>query len=482
MWHADWYSEGMREKAIAEYHELLTNDETLTTELFLRLKRGMSANRLLYGSRELGIALRPHFLTRQQYELLRDQSQILAGAFNKLSAAMIAEPVLMNRVGVSDRERFLALIHPGYSMPAINTRLDAFVQGDQIKFVEYNAENPSSLTDQAGLNQVLFEVRAMQLLAERYRLQQFSPVSKLADSLLATFKEWGGIGKPNIAILDWADLPTHHEFILLRNYLVSRGIPTIICTPDEIEYSQGRLRRGDFRIDLVYKRIIIHEFLERYDDTHPLIRAYANRAVCLINPLRCKLLHKKACFELLTDDAKQHWFTNKEQKVIQSCVPWTRRVFDRKTTYRRQEVQLLEHLRRHQTEFILKPNDDYGGRGIFFGNQLSQGDWEQALQHALGGDYIAQERLELRTEEFPVFNESGWALQPMFVDTNPFLFRGQVHGAMVRLSDSPIVNVTSGGGETGFFVLEESQKFDVKNCNYPNGGITCSRLNESLKN
>ena len=27
--------------------------------------------------------------------------------------------------------------------------------------------------------------------------------------------------------------------------------------------------------------------------------------------------------------------------------------------------------------------------------------------------------------------------------------------AMVRLSHSPIVNVTSGGGETGFFVIEE---------------------------
>jgi hypothetical protein len=25
---------------------------------------------------------------------------------------------------------------------------------------------------------------------------------------------------------------------------------------------------------------------------------------------------------------------------------------------------------------------------------------------------------------------------------------------MVRLSDSPVVNVTSGGGETGFFVIE----------------------------
>ena len=46
--------------------------------------------------------------------------------------------------------------------------------------------------------------------------------------------------------------------------------------------------------------------------------------------------------------------------------------------------------------------------------------------------------------------------EPMFVDTNPFLFRGKVCGAMVRLSNSPIVNVTSGGGETGFFVIKDA--------------------------
>ena len=65
-----------------------------------------------------------------------------------------------------------------------------------------------------------------------------------------------------------------------------------------------------------------------------------------------------------------------------------------------------------------------------------------------------QEKIALIKEIFPIFGESQWGLQPMYVDTNPFLFAGQVEGALVRLSDSPVVNVTSGGGETGFFVVE----------------------------
>jgi hypothetical protein len=444
----------MREQAILEYHEMLAADETLTAELFARLRSGMSAMHLLYGERPLGVALRPHLLTRQQYDALAYASETLAAAFDKISDALISNPALMENVGMRGLVRDLALVDPGYKCPAVTARLDAFFIGSEIKFVEYNAENPSSLPDQAGLNQLLFETRAMQNLAEHYRIRQFDPVSALLESLLETYHEWGGQGAPNVAILDWKDLPTAHEFILLRNYFASRGVPTVVCEPDELEYEGGTLRRADFCIDLVYKRIIINEILARYDETHPLIRAYVNHDVCLVNSFRCKALHKKAAFEFLTDEECANWFTSAEREVIRRCVPWTRRVCARKTLHKGKEVDLLEYVRRNREAFMLKPNDDYGGRGISFGNRVEQAEWEKMLGLALKEDYIVQEMLDLRTEEFPIFSEHDWGLQQMFVDTNPFIFRGQMHGAMVRLSDSPLVNVTSGGGETGFFVIE----------------------------
>ena len=75
-----------------------------------------------------------------------------------------------------------------------------------------------------------------------------------------------------------------------------------------------------------------------------------------------------------------------------------------------------------------------------------------ALKDTLIDDYVVQEAVDLSPGHFPIFNQTEWNLQPMFVDTNPFLFVGKVCGAMVRLSDSPVVNVTSGGGETGFLL------------------------------
>ena len=447
--------QGLRETAIAEYHELLAADQTLTAATFEKLRSAMRKNRLLYGDRPIGIALRPHLLDQKQFRALTLAAEFVASALEKIAAAVVQNPDLMDELGMTEVERKMALVDPGFSTVGVTTRLDAFVHGNEIKFVESNGENPSSLSDQEELNRVLLDLPGMASFARNYCLCQFSPVEKLLRTLLSIYREWGGSGVPNVAILDWKDLPTQSEFVLLQEYFTEHGVATIICSPDDLEYQNGQLRCGAFPIDLVYKRVIIHEFLARYDDSHPLIRAYVNHDVCLVNPFRCKIIHKKAVFEVLTDEHRQDWFTSSEKEAIGRTVPWTRRVSDRKTTRKGRKISLLEFIRRNRSRLVLKPNDDYGGHGLHFGAQLDEREWESAIESALSGDYIVQDALDLHPEVFPVFSETDWKLQPMFVDTNPFLFRGKVCGAMVRLSATPIVNVTSGGGETGFFVLQE---------------------------
>lgn len=447
-------AKSLRESAIGEFHDSLATDKTLSAAVFKKLRDTMRSNHLLYGDRPIGVALRPHFLDTSQFAALTKAAEAISSALEKVAAAALRSPDLMTDLGLSDLERKLALVDPGFANATINARIDGFVHDEQIRFVEYNAENPSSLSDQEGLNRLLAQMPATAILAKRYRLREFSVVEKLRETLLDAYREWGGGAAPNIAILDWKNLPTEHEFILLRDAFAEHGTRTIICSPDELEYDDRKLKCGDFRIDLVYKRILVHEFLARYDDSHPLIRAYLNRDVCLVNPFCCKILHKKASFEILTDERNQNWFDESERKAIRHSVPWTRRVSDRKTSCDGREIDLLRFIAQNRASLVLKPNDDYGGRGVFIGPRLSEGEWDSAMATALSGDYVVQDALDLRPEEFPIFSDTDWSLQPMFVDTNPFLFRGKVCGAMVRLSSSPVVNVTAGGGETGFFVIE----------------------------
>ena len=41
----------------------------------------------------------------------------------------------------------------------------------------------------------------------------------------------------------------------------------------------------------------------RFDLTHPLVRAYREHSVCVVNSFRSELAHKKAMFGFLTDDS-----------------------------------------------------------------------------------------------------------------------------------------------------------------------------------
>ena len=139
---------GFRERAIAEYHELLAAGETLAPTTFGKLHSGMRKKRLLYGDRPIGIALRPHLLDHKRFRALTLSAEHVMSALEKIAAAVVQDPNLMDELGLTEPERRMTLVDPRFSTAGITTRLDAFAHGDEIKFVESNAENPSSLPDQ----------------------------------------------------------------------------------------------------------------------------------------------------------------------------------------------------------------------------------------------------------------------------------------------------------------------------------------------
>src|SRR6185436_9879113 len=103
---------------------------------------------------------------------------------------------------------------------------------------------------------------------------------------------------------------------------------------------------------------------------------------------------------------------------------------------------------------VLKPNDDYGGHGVFIGWEISPEEWERAISLAQERPYVVQERVPLAKTPMPAFSDHVY-LAELFVDFNPFLFRNETEGALIRLSSSALLNVTSGGGQTALLVLED---------------------------
>ncbi len=433
----------------------ILDDSSIGPELFERLLAAQQELGLLHGDRPTCPFLRPHILARTQYAAIKAAAEIIAGAFEKLVTRSLEHAPLLNELGLTPAEEKMARIDPGYSTLCVTSRLDAYLTDSGFYFLEYNAENPAGISDQMQLEKILMQLPQMRDFLDRHEYWTPKPHQRLLDSLLATYREWGGQeASPQIAIVDWEGVSTASEFEVLKQYFESEGYQTAIVDPHKLEHDGERLKTGKFRIDIVYKRVIIHEFLEKFDDTHPLSRAYRDRSVCMANSFRAKVAHKKAGFAILSDPQYADLFTDLELNTLRQHIPWTRIVREGATSFDHVESELGGILRTEQERLVLKPNDDYGGHGVVMGWECNPDDWEQTIAQAFARDYVVQERVPVKKVAIPRFADQIVQRDEMFVDFNPFLFQNRMEGGLVRLSASSLCNVSSGGGQTALLVME----------------------------
>jgi uncharacterized circularly permuted ATP-grasp superfamily protein len=434
---------------INTYHDLLTDQLAADSQAMLDAQQ--PRRRLAFGPRPLCTALRPRFLTPQQYRFLQTRVAVLMTAFNRCHDAAMADRDFRAQYRLRDAEESLLAIDPCYPCPMPTSRLDAFfVSEDELKFTEYNAECPAGAAYGDGLADLFYALPVMREFLKRYRVVPLPCAPGVYHTLLDSFRRWSGTSEaPRIAILDWKEVPTYNEFVLFQQYFRANGLDCVIADPREVEYRDGRLIHGAFHVTLIYKRVLISELIERGGMNHPVIRALRDGAVCMVNPFRCKVLYKKASLAVLSDERNRSLFTPEQQAAIDAHVPWTRVVEDRYTEIDGQKIELVPYVHGHRERFVLKPNDDYGGKGIVLGWTVDDATWEQAVRAALAEPYVVQERVRLPQEPFPSFVDGSVRVTERLLDTAPFVSYGAfADGCLTRIATDPLLNVTAGGGST----------------------------------
>ena len=440
---------------IKELDRLIVADTALNPALFDTLRAAQHELGLLQGNRATCPFLRPHIISRPQYETIKRAAETLSGAAEKIALAALKDDALLELLNVTEAEKEVARIEPRYSRLCVSSRLDSYFSAKGFQFLEYNAETPAGVGDQMQLEKILFRLPVLKNFLEANPHWLPQPHLALLTSLLKAYREWGGEeDKPRIAIVDWHGVPTRSEFRVLQDYFVGEGYPTLIADPHDLEYNGDYLSVDGSRIDIVYKRVVIHEFLGEFGLDHPLVQAYRHGRVCMANSFRTKLAHKKSSFAVLSDPAYEYLFDTVELEMIQKHIPWTRFVRPSRTVFEGSETDLETLILNERQRFVLKPTDDYGGHGVFLGWETDKQQWQDALNIALHKPYVVQERVVLEKTGMPAYSDRVY-LDELFVDFNPFLFQNEVEGALIRLSPSSLLNITSGGGQTALLVLED---------------------------
>ena len=447
------------DEAIARYHRILESDPDRTRAWATDLQAQMEAEHLSFGGRLICPFLRPHFITRRQYDSLVKTGETLISAVDRMQQMVLQDPALLSQLELLPAEKMLAAIDPGYKTLEVTCRLDSHLTNGTLRLVQYNADSPTGVAWADSLSELFYNAQPVKDFRKKHSLSKVGGKRHLLSALLATYRQFGGRGKPRIAILEFRPsfATTTSEFEIFRDFFRKEGCEAEIVSPDQLEFKNGVLRRGNYEINLVYRRVSVQEFLQRFDLSHALVQAYRARAVCMVNSFRSELAHKKAMFALLTDEALTAKFPAAERKAIREHVPWTRVVATTKTTYHGKKIDLQEFILKRRERLVLKPNDDYTGQGSFFGWEMNEASWERAFRQALHSPYVVQEKVEPARSVFPARSDGGIELREMRVDVYPQAYLGRILSCSSWLSWGTTAGFSTSAGLAPTFILEGSK-------------------------
>ncbi len=445
------------DEAIARYHKLIESEPFNSLDWARELQGKMFAASLNEGTRPICPFLRPHFVSRRQYASLVKASEALCSAIDRVKQMILASPHLLARMGLLPAEKMLASVDPGYPYLAVTSLLDSHLNNGSVHFVGYDADSTSGVAYGSALADLFYDCPPVKRFRRQYKLTKVESSKHLVTSLLSAYKMFGGKRKPRIGVMEFRQAfqsTQVSDYFLVRELLRGHGLEAEVVSPDQLEYKGGVLRQGDFVIDLVFRRVKVHEFLLRFDLSHPLVRAYRDHAVCMVNSFRSELAHKRAIFALLTDETLTAGFPAAEKAAIHECIPWTRVVAQGQTKHGSKNVDLLDFILKNREKLVLRPNDDSREEHTVQGWATDEIGWERALKRATRTVHVVQERIEPVKAVFPLYRYGSLEMRELQVDVHPHAYLGKVQGCSSWVSEVTAGGFSSVAGLAPTYILE----------------------------
>lgn len=447
-------------EAVHRYHRILEAVPSETSEWMAELREQLQARRLVVNSRPVSPVIRPHFLSRRQYANLMKATEILTAAIARVRDMALSQPALMARMDLLPAEKMLAAVDPGYSTP-VAALLDTGLANNDVRVWGGVGDLASGVLHGEALADVILGSGPMKALKKKYRYKfaRTGGSKPLIQAVLKAWKEFGGKTQPRIAVLQLRlpfDTVECNEALLLAELLRQAGYPVQVANPEDLDYRDGVLSTANGPIDLVWRNIRAHEFLMHFDLRHALVRAYRDRAVCVVNSFRAELTRKRALLALLTDEQVTAKFPAAERHAIKASVPWTRLVAQTKTLHNGSLVDLPEFILKHRDHLVLRPNDGSldAEAPAYDGASTSDRDWARALRTALGHGYVVQQRSDRESLSFPVDSYGDLVYRDFVVGLSAHSFMGKAQGCTTRVTAAGGFSTMAGFAPT--FVLESN--------------------------
>jgi len=400
---------------------------------------------LRYAGKALLVGFYPFIISEEEVRYIAGVVESLIEIMEKITRLFLSEPQIRRQFNFSPEQLELIEIEPGYQQAIPCARFDSFYDGDDLRFSELNTDGSSGMDSADRISSIYFSSPPIQEFFQTTPIRFFHTCQGVLETLLACYREFSGkdyADRPRIAIVDWKEVRTSAEFLGLSEFCCEQGYETVIADPRELEYDGKTLSYRGLKIDVVYRRVVSHEYIERLDEVKPMTRAFRDHNVCVVGSFRSDVGFSKRVFAIIHNPELSVFFTEEERRLAKQHVPWTHLFGDVTAEYEDQKVSIPELARRSKDNFVLKPSSLYEGRGVKIGAVMQKEEWEEAIAAALKDDYVLQERIHLPSMPIAVWTD-GMEMEQRLLHLGEFVFGGRFRGLYCRAANSLVIDRSS---------------------------------------
>jgi uncharacterized circularly permuted ATP-grasp superfamily protein len=400
---------------------------------------------VVFNGATIPFVLMPHFISPGQLRRVKHSVEHLCRVLDRFCDAYPHDAQLRDELGVSPEEDSLIRIEPGYPRPMRICRLDAFLHGYDVKFLEFNADSPAGI----GYTDILHEGLTTSIDLPKVRQEFDTAYTPMLPELMGTLTHAYTLSKhpdfpetPRIALIDVDDAPAVPEFRIICEAARRHGLDATHATLNDLSYDGSTLHVHNEPVHVVYRRALLEDL-----DQADLVAAARDGRVTIVNPFRARVANNKKLLALFQDPRFAHLIEGDEKEVVEKTVPWTRILRPGRVTYGTWTIDLLPFIADNREKLVLKPASSYGGRHVWLGMETDQARWEEIIAtHADSADFIVQEYVPVPEEMFPTIEDGHVQMRLKRFNINPFGIGGRHAGSITRISDRAVINVSAGGG------------------------------------
>lgn len=398
----------------------------------------MSQSTAKYHGRCVSTLYIPKIFLKQDIERFEKLISTLYGIFDKVIAKYREDEAYRKLFGFDEKLEELILREKRYDCNIPIARIDIFYNEDtgDFKFCEFNTDGSSAMNEDRELNIGIKRTLGYKQLSDLYDISTFELFDSWARESLKIYHSAKGAAKcPHVAIVDFMESATNNEFEIFAESYRKLGLSCEICEIRKLRYENGRLYGGEnIPIDLIYRRAVTSDIMEHYNEVEDFIRAVKDEAVCLLGDFTTQIVHNKIIYRILHHPMTQEILTLEECEYVEEHVPYTA-LMDA-------PYIPLESVCKRKDDWILKPQDSYGSKGVYAGVEYdSPAEWENIVKGHLTGDYLLQEFCTpYKTLNIDFSGGGDTDFLPVYNLTGLFVYGGKFQGIYSRVSRGKIIS------------------------------------------